>query len=116
MTLSRSLGKDGRGAPGARVCPVDAWIWIVLVVVLLLVAFLMTARKAAIGKVNPTQLTLEPDLIEAVKALAQSDQQITAIKMLRDGVPGLGLAHATNMVQRMAAQAKQPPPANPDLN
>lgn len=94
----------------------DAWIWIVVVVVLLVVVFLMTARKAAVGKVNPTQLSLEPELIESVKALAQSNQQIAAIKVLRDGVPGLGLAHATNMVQRMAAQGKQPPPANPDLN
>ncbi len=114
--MMRRRSQAGRHAPGVRVCAVDAWIWIVLVIVLLVVVFLMTARKAAIGKVNPTQLSLEPDLIEAVKALAQSNQQIAAIKMLRDGVPGLGLAHATNMVQRMAVQGKQPPTAKPDLN
>ena len=78
---------------------------VVLVIVLLLTIF---ARRAA-GGIDPTQLLLEPDLVGRVRALAQTDQKIAAIKLLREGTPGLGLAAAKQMVDKMAASPKAPP-------
>lgn len=84
-----------------RLCRVSTWSWIFLVIVLvLLLAMLLTRRTR--GGVDPTQLLLDPDLVTQVRALAQQNQKIAAIKMLREGTPGLGLASAKVMVDRMA--------------
>ena len=73
-----------------------------MVVVVVVLLFLIFARRVA-GGVDPTQLLLEPDLVGRVRALAQADQKIAAIKLLREGTPGLGLAAAKQMVDKMAA-------------
>ncbi len=76
------------------------WTWIFLgIVVVLLLAVLLTRRASG---VDPTQLLLDPELVTKVRALAQQHQQVAAIKMLREGTPGLGLASAKVMVDRMA--------------
>jgi ribosomal protein L7/L12 len=80
----------------------STWSWFFLgIVVVLLLAMLLT-RRANSG-VDPTQLLLDPDLVTQVRALAVQNQKVTAIKMLRDGTPGLSLASAKVMVDRMAA-------------
>ena len=79
----------------------DAWVWIVVVVLVVVLLFMIFARRA-VGGVDPTQLLLEPDLVGRVRALAQSNQKIAAIKLLREGTPGLGLAAAKQMVDKMA--------------
>lgn len=76
------------------------WIFVGIVVVLLLATLL--ARRANAG-VDPTQLLLDPELVTRVRGLAQQDQKLAAIKMLREGTPGLGLGSAKVMVDRMAA-------------
>lgn len=86
----------------------DAWVWIVVVVLVLVLLFMIFARRA-VGGVDPTQLLLEPELVGRVRALAQSNQKIAAIKMLRDGTPGLGLAAAKQMVDKMAVPKTQAP-------
>jgi len=90
---------------------VQTWVWIVVVVLVIVVLFMITARRA-VGGVDPTQLLLEPDLVSRVRALAQADQKIAAIKLLRDGTPGLGLAAAKQMVDKMAAASPKEPPAD----
>ena len=84
-------------------------IWIVVVVLVVVLLLTFVGRRAR-GGVDPTQLLFEPDLINRVRALAQTNQKIAAIKLLRDGTPGLGLASAKVMVDRMAAST---PPATP---
>lgn len=80
----------------------STWSWFFLgIVVVLLLAMLLT-RRANAG-VDPTQLLLDPELVTQVRALAVQNQKIAAIKMLREGTPGLGLASAKVMVDRMAA-------------
>ena len=91
------------------------WIWIVVAVVVAMVAIVAllrrVVRRAVLGRVDPTDLLLEPELVDRVRALAQADEKVAAIKLLRDGTPGLGLASAKLMVERMAASAR--PPADP---
>jgi hypothetical protein len=87
---------------------VQTWVWIVVVVLVVVVLFMFLARRA-VGGVDPTQLLLEPDLVGRVRALAQADQKVAAIKLLREGTPGLGLAAAKQMVDKMAAPPKAPP-------
>jgi hypothetical protein len=97
-------------------CPaVDAWVWIV-VAVLLVVLLGVLGRRAARGRVDPTDLLLEPELVEEVRALAQGGQKAAAISLLRERTPGLGLAPASVMVERMAARPKPPTrgPSGPD--
>ena len=86
----------------------QTWVWIVVVVLVVVLLFVVIARRM-VGGVDPTQLLLEPDLVGRVRALAQSDQKIAAIKLLREGTPGLGLAAAKQMVDKMAAGRKAPP-------
>ena len=76
-----------------------SWIFVGIVVVLLLV--LLGTRRARSG-VDPTQLLFDPELVTGVRSLAQQNQKIAAIKMLREGTPGLSLASAKVMVDRMA--------------
>ena len=48
-----------------------------------------------------------------VRELAQQNQKVAAIKMLREGTPGLGLASAKVMVDRMAPPRSGTPAAVP---
>ena len=84
------------------------WVWIVVAVLVVVLSLMIVARRT-VGGVDPTQLLLDPDLVGRVRALAQSNQKIAAIKLLRDGTPGLGLAAAKQMVDRMAAPPAGPP-------
>ena len=104
----------GRGEGLASIHPVQAWVWIVvIVVVVVLIAAIATGRRALTG-VDPTQLTLDPALVAQVKALAIAGRKIEAINALRAGTPGLSLAHAKNMVDRMAAPPKRATPGTAD--
>jgi ribosomal protein L7/L12 len=93
-------------------------MWVI--VVLLVLGLLMGIARRAAGGVDPTQLLLDPELVGRVRALAQSEHQLQAIKMLREGTPGLGLAAAKQMVDRMGAPpltvtSEQSSPVAPDL-
>ena len=89
------------------------WIWIVVAVLVVVLLLTFVGRRAA-GGVDPTQLLFEPELINRVRALAEANQKIAAIKLLRDGTPGLGLASARVMVDRMATSRPAGAPS-PDL-
>lgn len=96
------------------------WIGVIVAIPVVLVLVLAIARRAGKG-VDPTQLLFDPELIGRVKALAQADHKIAAIKMLRDSTPGLGLTSAKQMVDRMVAPPRittsetVPAPAAPNL-
>ena len=93
----------------------DIVIWIVVVALVVVLLLTFVGRQAR-GGVDPTQLLFEPDLINRVRALAQADQKIAAIKTLRDGTPGLGLASAKVMVDRMAAAPRPAAPGQAPMN
>jgi hypothetical protein len=82
---------------------VDAWVWIVVAILLVVLLLGVLGRRAARGRVDPTDLLLEPALVEEVRALARSGQKAAAVALLRKRTPGLGVAPATLMVERMAA-------------
>jgi ribosomal protein L7/L12 len=79
----------------------STWTWIFVVIIAVLVLATLMARRTNAG-VDPTQLLLDPELVARVRVLAQQNQKVAAIKMLREGTPGLGLGSAKVMVDRMA--------------
>jgi hypothetical protein len=90
-------------------CPsVDAWVWIVVAILLFVLLLGVLGRRAARGRVDPTDLLLEPELVEEVRALARGGHKAAAIALLRKRTSGLGLAPATLMVERMAAKPAPP--------
>lgn len=90
----------------------STWFWIFLAIVLVLLVGVLLSRRATAG-VDPTQLLLDPDLVARVRVLAGNDQRIAAITMLRDGTPGLSLASAKVMVDRMATPRTGPTAPSP---
>ena len=61
----------------------DAWVWIVVAVLLVVLLLGVLGRRAARGRVDPTDLLLEPELVEEVRALAQGGLKAAAISLLR---------------------------------
>ena len=87
------------------------WVWWIVgfLVVALLAALL--ARRTTLGTVDATELTFDPSTMAHIRRLAGTDK-IAAIKALRAAAPGLGLAQAKLMVEKMAAPAgPSTPPA-----
>ena len=92
----------------------DVWVWIAAAILLIALLLAVLGRRAARGRVDPTDLLLEPELVEEVRALARAGDKAAAISLLRRRTPGLGLAPATLMVERMVAARAGPdrePPA-----
>lgn len=79
-----------------------SWLWILIVVAVVVVLLQLFARRTVIGRVDPTQVSLSPELVAQVRQLAVSGQQIPAIKLLCQST-GMGLAAAKTMVDRMTA-------------
>lgn len=84
----------------ARIGTVNFLVWTVVAVLAVILLATVFARRA-VGGVDPTTLTFDPDLIGRVRALALAGKPIPAIKLLREQTPGLGLAAAKTMVDRM---------------
>lgn len=90
----------------------STWSWIFVGIVVVLLLLLLGTRRARSG-VDPTQLLLDPELVTSVRALAVQNQKIAAVKMLREGTPGLSLASAMMMVDRMVPARSGTPAAVP---
>lgn len=88
----------------------DVLLWVALAAVALWLLLRFVGRRVAAGRVDPTDLLLEPELVEQARALAQAGRTAEAVRLLRRRIPGLGVAPATVMVRRMAA-ARNPRPA-----
>ncbi|NNG37314.1 hypothetical protein [Nakamurella aerolata] len=76
------------------------WVWILIAVIAVVLVSGLLAVRSVRGTVDPTQVTLSPDLAGRVRGLAESGQVIPAIKLLRQET-GLGLAAAKQMVDKM---------------
>ncbi len=90
-------------------------MWWVVGILIVLVLAALWVRRTARGSVDPTELTFAPETMAQVRQLAGTDK-ISAIKTLREAAPGLGLAQAKLMVDRMAAPPAAAVPATPDIH
>lgn len=78
------------------------WVWIIVIVLVVFAAVRVFARRAALRGVDPTQVTLSPEVANQARALALQGQKIHAITLIRDHTE-MPLAAATLIVDRMAA-------------
>lgn len=79
-----------------------SWLWTLLIVVLLIAVMLALAGRAAVRGVDPTQVSLSPEVADQARALARQGQKIPAIRLIRDHTR-MPLAAAKMIVDRMAA-------------
>lgn len=89
----------------------DILVGILVGAAAIIVVLFVLGRRALAPGVDPTQLTFDPSVMAEVRTLAVSGDKIRAIKLLRDQNPGLGLASAKQLVDRMALSAQRPKPA-----
>ncbi|AZI59261.1 hypothetical protein EH165_15065 [Nakamurella antarctica] len=92
----------------------ETWVWVVIGVVVVFLVLGALGRSQGATRLDPTHMTFDPDLMARVRELSVN-QKIAAIRLLRDGAPGLGLADAKNMVERLARSSPPPTSPPPDL-
>lgn len=78
-----------------------SWLWIVIVVLLVLATVRLLAVRTVTRGVDPTQLSLSPELAGQVQELALAGRKIEAIKLLRAGT-GTSLLAAKTIVEKMS--------------
>lgn len=88
----------------------DILFGILAVVVAIGVVVFVLGRRAVTTGVDPTQLTFDPGVMSDVTSLALAGKKIQAIALLRESAPGLSLAAAKAMVDRMELSANRPRP------
>jgi ribosomal protein L7/L12 len=82
---------------------VDAWLWIALISLAVLVIPFLAIRRAARNRVDPTEVSIDPAMAARVRELyAQGDKgsRLQAIKELR-AATGLGLADAVRIADKL---------------
>ncbi len=78
----------------------DAWWWVAVVVLVLLVALALVGRRAMRSRVDPTDVTIEPDVAVEVGRLYRSGQRAQAAALLRERT-GLSLPDAARIAERL---------------
>lgn len=86
----------------------DFWLGLLLGVVVVLLVGALLSRRATRGT-DPTQLTFDPAVMTQAKNLALNDQKIAAIQLLRDSTPGLSLAAAKALVDKLGRRQPSAP-------
>lgn len=86
----------------SRMDSVDAWIWIALVTVAVITIPFLAIRRAAMKRVDPTNVSIDPELAHRVRVLCRQDKKVQAVKELRDAT-GLALRDALTIVEKLAA-------------
>jgi ribosomal protein L7/L12 len=81
---------------------VDTWFWIALVSLVVLVIPFLAIRRAAKNRVDPTNVSIDPELAHRVRVLCRQDQKVQAVKELREAT-GLALRDALTIVEKLAA-------------
>lgn len=80
----------------------SSWVWILLLL-LVMGACVVVARRATTRGADFTDVTISPELAERVRSTALAGQKIMAIKILRDETK-MPLAAAKLVVERMVAR------------
>ena len=88
----------------------DIWYWLVILVILALIGFVMVSRRNVRSRVDPTEVTISPDLAREVKQLYLANKKLEAVKALR-AATGLGLADAVRIADKLGAAGKPKPAA-----
>ena len=83
----------------------DIWYWLVVLVILALIGFVMVSRRNLRSRVDPTDVTITPELAREVKDLYQQNKKLEAVKALR-AATGLGLADAVRIADKLGAAGK----------
>jgi ribosomal protein L7/L12 len=91
---------------------VDIWYWLVVVVVLAVIGFVMVSRRTVRSRVDPTDITITPELAREVRDLYMKNKKLEAVKALREAT-GLGLADAVRIADKLGATGKPAATANP---
>lgn len=81
-------------------------MWIIVIVLVVLAAVRLLGRRAALQGVDPTQVTLSPEVANQARALALQGRRIHAITLIRDHTD-MPLAAAKMIVDRMATGGPQ---------
>ncbi len=84
----------------------ELWLGIVIGAVLAIGAVALIGRRVVPG-VDPTQLTFDQAVMHEVTELLARDRKIEAVALLRSTTPGLSVASAKAMVDRMDAAARR---------
>ncbi len=93
---------------------VEIWVSaaVAIAAVVIAVLFLVGRRLRVVG-VDPTQLTLDPLVMQEVRALIISGDKGRAVSLLREHAPGLAPVTAAAIVDRMALAATRQKTAGP---
>lgn len=83
----------------------DIWYWLVILVILTVIGFVMVGRRNLKSRVDPTDVTISPELARQVKDLYLKNKKLEAVKALREAT-GLGLADAVRIADRLGAAGK----------
>lgn len=62
---------------------------------------------------DPTRLSFPPELMAEVSELARSRRTVAAVTLLRERTPGLSVAHAKRIVDRLAVREQPALPSAP---
>lgn len=83
----------------------DIWLWVVIIVAAVLVAFVILGTRGARSGVDPTQVSIDPALATKVRELYAKGDRLQAVKDLR-AATGLKLADAIRIADKLGAGAK----------
>lgn len=75
-------------------------MWFVIGALVLLAAAVAVGRRAARKGVDPTQVTLDPALVEEIRGLHAQNRKVQAIALLRQRT-GVNLQSAVVIVDRL---------------
>ena len=90
----------------------DIWYWLVVLVVLAVIGFVMVSRRNLRSRVDPTDITITPELAREVQDLYRQNKKLDAVKALRSAT-GLGLADAVRIADKLGAAGKPAATAGP---
>ncbi len=80
----------------------DAWFWIALISLAVLVIPFLAIRRAARNRVDPTKVSIDAAVAARVRELCAQDKKVEAVKELR-AATGLALRDAMVIVDKLAA-------------
>lgn len=78
----------------------DAWWWAAVIALVLIVALLLIGRRAMRSRVDPTEVSIDPEVAVQVGRLYQSGQRAQAVALLRTST-GLSVPDAARIAERL---------------
>ncbi len=79
----------------------DAWWWVAVVALLVIVALTLIGRRAVRMRVDPTDVTIDPEVAGQVGTMYKEGRRAEAVALLRSST-GLSMADAARIAERLA--------------